>query len=80
MREEYTRTIEPARALSDLVNQACALTQAEIELLWKTALPRMPIAPGFHFSGMPECSQSLVPRSALWKALTPARNSAKLAC
>jgi hypothetical protein len=54
VRDEYTRTIEPARALaaatlqlertlSDLVNQAYALTPAEIELLWKTAPPRMPI-------------------------------------
>ena len=49
-------TLEPARALaagilelertlSDLVNQAYALTPAEIELLWKTAPPRMPIPP-----------------------------------
>ena len=56
LRAEYTRTIEPARALaaetlnlertlSDLVNQAYALTPAEIELMWKTAPPRMPIPP-----------------------------------
>jgi hypothetical protein len=56
LRAEYIRTIEPARALvaetlnlertlSDLVNQAYALTPAEIELLWKTAPPRMPIPP-----------------------------------
>ena len=56
MRDEYTRTIEPARALasetlklertlSDLVNQAFALTQAEIDLMWQTAPPRMPIPP-----------------------------------
>jgi hypothetical protein len=56
LRAEYTRTIEPARALadetlklertlSDLVNQACGLTPAEIELMWQTAPPRMPIAP-----------------------------------
>jgi hypothetical protein len=56
LRDEYIRTIEPARALaaetlplertlSDLVNQAYALTPAEIELLWKTAPPRMPIPP-----------------------------------
>jgi hypothetical protein len=58
LRDEYTRTIDPARALalaaetltlertlSDLVNQAYALTPAEIELLWKTAPPRMPISP-----------------------------------
>jgi hypothetical protein len=56
LRDEYTRTIEPARAravetlkleraLSDVVNQAYALTPAEIELMWKTAPPRMPIPP-----------------------------------
>jgi hypothetical protein len=54
LRDEYTRTIEPARALaaetlilertlSDLVNQAYGLTSAEIALMWKTAPPRMPI-------------------------------------
>jgi hypothetical protein len=58
LRDEYTRTLAPARALaaetlkrertlSDLVNQAYALTPAEIDLMWKTAPPRMPIpAPG----------------------------------
>ena len=56
LRDEYTRTIEPARALaaetltlertlSDLVNQAYALTPAEIDLMWQTAPPRMPISP-----------------------------------
>src|ERR1035438_2671250 len=51
LREEYTRTIAPARALaaetlnlertlSDLVNQAYALTPAEIALMWQTASPR----------------------------------------
>jgi len=55
LRDEYTRTIEPARALaaetstlertlSDLVNQAYALTQAEVALMWQTAPPRMPIS------------------------------------
>ena len=45
LRDEYTRTIEPARALavealtlertlSDLVNQASALTPVEIDLMW----------------------------------------------
>jgi hypothetical protein len=54
--DEYTRTIEPVRVLaaetskleptlSDLVNQAYALTPAEIDLMWKTAPPRMPIPP-----------------------------------
>ena len=48
--------IEPARALaaetltlertlSDLVNQAYALAPAEIDLMWQTAPPRMPIPP-----------------------------------
>ena len=51
-----TRTIESARALaaetltlertlSDLVNQSYALTPAEIELMWQTAPPCMPIPP-----------------------------------
>jgi hypothetical protein len=55
LRDEYTRIIEPTRALaaetltlertlSDLVNQAYALTSAEIAFMWKTAPPRMPIA------------------------------------
>ena|ERR1041384_1246037 len=54
--DEYNRAIEPARALaaetvnlertvSDLVNQAYGLTPAEIDLMWKTAPPRMPIPP-----------------------------------
>jgi hypothetical protein len=56
LRDEYTRPIEPAcalaaetlnleRTLSDLVNQAYALTPLEIDLLWKTAPPRMPTPP-----------------------------------
>jgi hypothetical protein len=56
LRDEYIRTIEPARALasetltlertlSDHVNQAYALTPAEVALMWQTAPPRMPIAP-----------------------------------
>ena len=54
MCEERARTFEPARALatetlklertlSDLVNQAYALTPAEIALMWQTAPPRMPV-------------------------------------
>jgi hypothetical protein len=65
LRDEYTRTIEPARALaaetlnlertlSDLVNQAYALTPAEIALMWQTAPPRMPIPQPFLSSRMPE--------------------------
>jgi len=56
LRGEYIRTIAPSRALaaetlnlertlSDLVNQAYGLTPAEIELIWQTAPPRMPIPP-----------------------------------
>ena len=67
MCDEYTRTIEPARALaaetltlerilSALVSQAYGLTPAEIDLMWKTAPPRMPIPQSFCSSGMPECS------------------------
>lgn len=58
LRDEYTRTIEPARTLaaealqletqlSDLVNQAYGLTEEEIALMWETAPPRMPIPPPF---------------------------------
>jgi hypothetical protein len=56
LRDEYTRTIDPAlalaaetlkleRTLSDLVNQAYALTPAEIALMWQTAPPRTPMPP-----------------------------------
>ena len=55
LREAHTRTTLPAQALarealapermiSDLVNEACGLTPGEVELIWKTAPPRMPIA------------------------------------
>jgi hypothetical protein len=54
LREEYARTIEPARLLaaealalegrlSDLVNAAYGLTPEEVRLMWDTAPPRMPI-------------------------------------
>jgi hypothetical protein len=54
LRQEHTTTIEPARTLAaealqlecrinDLVNQAYGLTPEEIDLMWKTAPPRMPI-------------------------------------
>ena len=56
LRGEYTRTIAPARVLaaemftlertlSDLVNQAYALTPVGIAVMWQTAPPRMPIPP-----------------------------------
>jgi hypothetical protein len=37
------------RTLSNLVNHAYALTPAEIDLMWKTAPPRMPIPPPTRF-------------------------------
>ncbi len=54
LRDEYARTIEPARGLaaemltlehrlSDLVNEAYGLKPEEVDLMWKTAPPRMPI-------------------------------------
>jgi hypothetical protein len=54
LRDEYARTIEPARGLaaetltlertlSDLVNQAYSLAPGEIALMWQTAPPRMPM-------------------------------------
>ena len=56
LRDEDTQTLVPARALaqegqslewqlSDLVNSAYGLTPEEIELMWDTAPPRMPITP-----------------------------------
>jgi hypothetical protein len=56
LREEYTRSIDPARALaaealnlenevSNLVNEAYGLTPEEVALMWQTAPPRMPIVP-----------------------------------
>ncbi|MCX6855626.1 MAG: N-6 DNA methylase [Verrucomicrobia bacterium] len=55
LRSEYTNSIDPAstlaaetlqleRTLSDLINQAYALTPEEVKLLWDTAPPRMPFA------------------------------------
>jgi methylase of polypeptide subunit release factors len=54
LRQEHATTIEPARSLAaealqlecrinDLVNQAYGLTPEEIDLMWQTAPPRMPI-------------------------------------
>ena len=56
LREEYTRTIEPARVLaaetlklertlSELVNQAYGLTRAETELMWKAAQSPLRLPP-----------------------------------
>ena len=38
-------TLKLERTFSDLVAQAYGLTPAELELLWKTAPPRMPPPP-----------------------------------
>ena len=54
LREEYARTLEPARRraaealalerqVSDLVNAAYGLTPEETALMWRTAPPRMPL-------------------------------------
>jgi len=48
LREEHTcalaaEALTLERTLSDLVNEACALTPAEIDLMWQTAPPRMPV-------------------------------------
>ena len=56
LRDEDAHTLAPARILatealtlerqlSDLVNAAYGLTPAEVQLMWDTAPPRMPIAP-----------------------------------
>jgi hypothetical protein len=55
LRNEYARSIEPARPIaaealtleneiSNLVNEAYGLTLDEVALMWQTAPPRMPIA------------------------------------
>lgn len=41
--DRETETLE--RRLSDLVNAAYGLTPADIDLMWRTAPPRMPIKP-----------------------------------
>ncbi len=61
LRDEYSRTIEPARLLAaealqleyrlhDLVNAAYGLTTEEVRLMWDTAPPRMPITRPQHLS------------------------------
>jgi len=53
LRDEYAETVEPVRRLlaeadqlerrlSDLVNAAYGLTPEEVDLMWRTAPPRMP--------------------------------------
>lgn len=56
LNREYGATVDPARRiraevlaaerrLSDLVNQAYGLSEAEVDLMWRTAPPRMPFTP-----------------------------------
>jgi hypothetical protein len=83
LRGEYTRTFEPARAfaaktlklqrtLSGLVNQAYALTPAEIDLIWKTAPPRMP-KPAARVIEASEAPEPYSGRGTRWRAIL--RNS-----
>lgn len=55
LRDEYARTVEPLQALraaadglerelSGWVNAAYGLTPGKIDLLWRTAPPRMPVS------------------------------------
>jgi hypothetical protein len=43
MRQGRAEALALERLLSDLVNQAYGLTSEEIDLMWKTAPPRMPV-------------------------------------
>ena len=56
LKREHTETVEPARRaaaeaaalerrLSDQVNTAYGLTPEDVALMWRTAPPRMPVAP-----------------------------------
>ena len=62
LKREHAETIRPGRQaaakaqrlerlLSDLVNQAYGLTPEEVALMWSTAPPRMPLAPGSQSGG-----------------------------
>ena len=42
VREARTEAADLERELSDLVNGAYGLTTEDVDLLWKTAPPRMP--------------------------------------
>jgi hypothetical protein len=55
LREGYAKTVSPARErcqkcaqlegrISDVVNAAYGLTEQEVQLIWQTAPPRMPLA------------------------------------
>jgi hypothetical protein len=42
VKQARTEAASLERKLSDLVNRAYGLTEDEVDLLWKTAPPRMP--------------------------------------
>lgn len=63
LKREFGATVDPARRLraevfaterrlSDLVNEAYGLTQDEVELMWRTAPPRMPFMPNHTAGGV----------------------------
>lgn len=65
LKREYGATADPTkrlraelfaaeRRLSDLVNQAYGLTSDEVELMWRTAPPRMPFMPRAIDAATPE--------------------------
>ena len=43
MREKVARGLQLERRLAGLVNEAYGLTAEEVDLLWRTAPPRMPV-------------------------------------
>jgi hypothetical protein len=49
VRQRQAEALGLKRRLADLVNQAYGLTTEDVELLWRTAPPRMPVGkPGEH--------------------------------
>jgi len=49
VRQRQTEALGLERRLADLVNQAYGLAPEDVELLWRTAPPRMPVGkPGEH--------------------------------
>jgi len=52
VRQRQAEALGLERRLADLVNQAYGLTPEDVELLWRTAPPRMPVGkPGEHMPG-----------------------------
>jgi hypothetical protein len=46
VRQRQAEALGLERRLADLVNQAYGLTPEDVELLWRTAPPRMPVGKG----------------------------------